>query len=56
MRYKLIENGRVLHSSGDLGKLINFTANTTNAEIHYGDRVIWVQRPDLYFHKPKWAC
>ena len=45
MRYKLVEDGRVLHTSADINRLINFTVKTKNAMIYYGDVLVWVQRP-----------
>lgn len=44
-KYQLIENGKILHRSGSLEKLINYTVKTKNAIIIYNDNIIWEQRP-----------
>ena len=43
--YYLMENGRVLHRSYSLSKLINFTTGTTDAEIYYNGVLVWIQNP-----------
>lgn len=43
--YYLIENGKTLHRSGNLEKLINFTAKTKDAKIYYNNVLVWVQNP-----------
>ena len=43
--YYLIENGKTLHRSGSLEKLINFTAKTKDAKIYYNNVLVWVQNP-----------
>lgn len=53
MRYRLMECDKVLHSSRDFGKLIGYTASTKCAEIYYGSKLVWVQRPELYCGKHK---
>lgn len=47
--YYLIENGKTLHYSGSMEKLINYTVKTSNAEIWYNNKLIWVQNPNNYF-------
>lgn len=47
-RYILSENGKVLHQSYYISKLINYTAETTNAIITYNGAVVWAQRPENY--------
>lgn len=48
--YYLIESGKAIKKSVHLEKLINHTANnTTNAEIWYNGRLIWVQRPENHY-------
>lgn len=42
----LYEGGKLLHQSGDFNKLLGFTANTTDAKIYYGDKLVWVQNPN----------
>lgn len=44
-KYILIENGKILHRSGDFYKLLNFTVRTKDAIITYNDVVVWVQNP-----------
>ena len=46
--YYLFENGQLLHYSGSLERLINYTTETTRAEIYYNNILVWVQRPDDY--------
>lgn len=46
--YYLFENGKRLHYSGSLEKLINYTVNTHNAEIYYNNVLVWVQNPNNY--------
>ena len=48
-KYVLTENGKILHRSGSLEKLINYTVSTKNAMIYYGDHLVWVQNPSLYW-------
>lgn len=43
--YYLIENGKQLHYSGSLERLINFTVDTKDAEIYYNGVLIWKQNP-----------
>lgn len=50
-RYILSENGEVLHQSYYLSKLINYTAETTNAIITYNGTVVWVQCPENYLEE-----
>lgn len=47
-KYVLSENGKVLHKSSYLSKLINYTVNTANAIITYNGIVVWVQCPQNY--------
>lgn len=51
--WTLWENGRVLHRSGDFHRLLNFTANTNDAVITFGDEgsVVWVQDPDKHWEE-----
>lgn len=46
--YYLFENGKKLHFSYSLEKLIKYTVNTHNAEIYYNDVLVWVQNPNNY--------
>lgn len=48
--YYLIEGGKILHYSGSFERLLNFTASerTTDAEIWYNNKLVWVQRPEKY--------
>lgn len=48
--YYLIENGKVLHFSGSLERLINFTVKTKEAEIYFNGNLIWVQQPSKYLN------
>lgn len=43
--YYLTENDKTLHHSSSLEKLINFTTNTTNAQIYFNNILVWVQNP-----------
>ena len=43
--YYLLENGKQLHHSRSLEKLINFTTSTTNTMIYYNNTLVWVQNP-----------
>ena len=47
--YYLFENGKKLHFSYSLEKLINYTVNTHNAEIYYNNVLVWVQNPNNYY-------
>lgn len=44
--YYLIENGKVLHYSGDFHKLLNYTTDTNDAKIYYNNKLIWAQKPE----------
>ena len=46
--YYLFENGKQLHFSYSLAKLLRYTTETTRAEIYYNNVLVWVQRPDDY--------
>lgn len=46
--YNLIENGKLLHKSGDFAKLLNYTAKTENAVIFYNGSLVWAQNPTAY--------
>lgn len=48
--YYLIEDGKILHYSGNLQKLINFTTDTENAEIYYNNVLVWVQNTNNYYN------
>ena len=41
--YYLIENGKTLHYSYSFMKLLNFAAETKDAEIYYNSVLIWKQ-------------
>lgn len=43
--YYLVENGKTLHKSVSLEKLINYTVETQDAKIYYNGALIWVQNP-----------
>lgn len=45
-RYYLVEDGKILHFSAKLEKLINYTIDTKNAEIFYNNSLVWVQNPE----------
>ena len=47
--YYLKENGKTLHRSGSLERLLNFTTTTTDAEIYFNDHLIWVQNTAKYY-------
>lgn len=49
-KYVLKENGKTLHKSGSLEKLINYTTNTENAEIYYNGILVWVQNTEKYWN------
>jgi hypothetical protein len=46
--YYLYENGKRLHFSYSLEKLIRFTVDTHSAEIYFNGVLVWVQRPENY--------
>lgn len=47
-KYILSENGKVLHQSYYISKLLNYTAKTTDAIITYNGTVVWAQNPENY--------
>ena len=47
--YLIDNNGKILHYSRSLEKLINYTVNTTNTTIWYNKQLVWVQNPNNYY-------
>lgn len=49
IRWILVEDGKVLHRSGDFNKLLNFTAHTHDAVIYFREidsaNLVWAQNP-----------
>lgn len=48
--YYMFENGKLLHFSGSLDRLIRFTVDTENAEIFYNGKLIYVQNTENYYN------
>ena len=43
-KYYLLENGKILHKSNSLEKLINYTTETENGKIYYNNVLVWSQK------------
>lgn len=46
--YYLFDNGKRVAYSGSLERVINKTVNTTDGEIYFNNKLIWVQNPEKY--------